>query len=82
MALTFSELFAYLIGYAPAEASRAVASMIRMALRLEKAGAQSPVATASAVAVVPPSPPPVPALPETASPAASTTSVLLESVPS
>ena len=63
MALTFSELFAYLIGYAPTEASKAVASMIRRALGVEKA-AVSLVST-STVAVVPAMPvapaPPTPA---------------------
>ena len=64
MALTFSELFAYLIGYAPTEASKAVASMIRRALGVEKATAVSLVST-STVAVVPAMPvapaPPTPA---------------------
>jgi len=68
MALTFSELFAYLIGYAPAEASKAVASMIRRALGMEKSQAvAAPAPSVSAVAVVPtvsatpPPPPPAPA---------------------
>jgi len=67
MALTFSELFAYLIGYAPAEASKAVASMIRRALGVEKSQAvAAPTPSVSAVAVVPtvptsPPPPPAPA---------------------
>jgi hypothetical protein len=67
MALTFSELFAYLIGYAPTEASKAVASMIRRALGAEKAGAgaAAPLASVSTVAVVPTMPvapaPPTPA---------------------
>jgi hypothetical protein len=67
MALTFSELFAYLIGYAPAEASKAVASMIRRSLGMEKSQAvAAPTPSVSAVAVVPtvstpPPPPPAPA---------------------
>jgi hypothetical protein len=61
IALSFADLFAYLIGYAPTEASKAVASMIRRALGVEKAVAVSPVST-STVAVVPATPaPPAPA---------------------
>jgi hypothetical protein len=66
IALTFSELFAYLIGYAPTEASKAVASMIRRSLGIEETQpAVTQPSPVPALAVVPevttPPPPPAPA---------------------
>jgi hypothetical protein len=79
MALTFSELFAYLIGYAPAEASKAVASMIRRSLGMEKSQAvAAPTPSVSAVAVVPTvsTPPPPPPAPAAQQPAAAKEPIL------
>jgi hypothetical protein len=68
IALTFSELFAYLIGYAPAEASKAVASMIRRSLGIEETQPAVPqpspvpaLAVVPEVTTPPPPPPPAPA---------------------